>query len=503
MKRLAILLLILFLATSASAVEFRPSTVKSMELTMASEVSGTIGGTITKGDEAQIFFLTIQPENRQQIISIKEQMTIAGDVIEPEYVKQNNLTYASYTIDLYKYSEAREFTIVREARVKRNATIGLNADYNLSQPIESYRDLLEPTDYIESDDQEIQAKASVEFTSDSEIETIREIAQWVNNNIEYDFENYYNGIWGAKDTYNSRAGVCDEFANLTAAFSRAKGIPTRYVSGMSFDGERFGLHGWLEMYLPGSGWIGVDSTYGEAGYIDAAHISIAKTQDANQAIDFIAKTTSVKPITISAELGLPEVEIHSVEFFEGMLEKKVEKPEAVRAGEPFQAKAELTNVSGSDIMVPIELVLHPDFEVSNPQRIVYIRAGETKNIEWDARAPINDFSSGHYDYGMLLLSLDGNVSANIRMVPKILPKETNASISAIDVSPFVSQKGIEIKILLENSGGKSGTAKIEIFYEENLVETREERLLAYEKKEITITVPKIEYGEIDLAVLGE
>jgi len=239
---------------------------------------------------------------------------------------------------------------------------------------------------------------------------VRQIVEWVNNNITYDFKNYYDGVYSAKETYNSRAGVCDEFANLTAAFTRIKGIPTKYVTGISFDGQRFGLHGWLEVFLPKTGWIGVDSTYGEAGYLDAAHFTIAKTSDANKAIDLIAITRSREKISMTTQLGLPQVEVVDVEFFDGILEAKIIKPKQVFLGELFEIKAEIENVSGKKAIFPIEMVFHEKFKASNTQKLVMFEPGETRTLTWEARAPEEKFEGGYYTYGIVLLIPDGNIS---------------------------------------------------------------------------------------------
>ena len=62
-----------------------------------------------------------------------------------------------------------------------------------------------------------------------------------------------------------RAGVCQDFAHLTLACLRAKGIPARYVSGYLYAGSE-GLrgdeatHAWVECALPGGRWLGLDPT---------------------------------------------------------------------------------------------------------------------------------------------------------------------------------------------------------------------------------------------------
>ena len=76
-----------------------------------------------------------------------------------------------------------------------------------------------------------------------------------------------------------RKGVCDEFSNLGAAILRARGIPTRMVIGVTFDGINWGNHAWIEVLQPDLGWIPSDPTFREAGYVDGTHIKMGSFND--------------------------------------------------------------------------------------------------------------------------------------------------------------------------------------------------------------------------------
>lgn len=58
-----------------------------------------------------------------------------------------------------------------------------------------------------------------------------------------------------------RAGVCQDYAQAMLALLRSGGIPARYVSGYLATGVGSeGSHAWLEVFVPGSGWVGYDPT---------------------------------------------------------------------------------------------------------------------------------------------------------------------------------------------------------------------------------------------------
>jgi transglutaminase-like putative cysteine protease len=88
---------------------------------------------------------------------------------------------------------------------------------------------------------------------------------------EYIFKHfkYIKGITNIETTVDEillhRAGVCQDFAHLMLHILRSAGIPCRYVSGYicpNKDGMRGegATHAWVEVYIPGYGWAGIDPT---------------------------------------------------------------------------------------------------------------------------------------------------------------------------------------------------------------------------------------------------
>jgi len=108
------------------------------------------------------------------------------------------------------------------------------------------------------------------------------LGEFVYDYLDYTFENeYFNGTLSASAIFSLKEGVCDEYAVLFMSLARAVGIPVRYVTGYSYGNVLelgdFGPHAWVEVYVPGHGWIGMDPTYGQFGWSDASHVSVVKT----------------------------------------------------------------------------------------------------------------------------------------------------------------------------------------------------------------------------------
>jgi transglutaminase-like putative cysteine protease len=85
----------------------------------------------------------------------------------------------------------------------------------------------------------------------------------------------------ANDVMALGKGVCQDYAHLFIAMARANDLPCRYVSGYlnqrnNYIGAAM-LHAWVEVFIPGNGWIGFDPTNDIKTGVD--HIKISHGKD--------------------------------------------------------------------------------------------------------------------------------------------------------------------------------------------------------------------------------
>ena len=145
----------------------------------------------------------------------------------------------------------------------------------------------QPTDLIDIND-EIRSKAKELAGSSTDLfEVTFAIADWVTSNIDYDL-NSITADAAQKATWvlETRTGVCDELSTLFMAMIRSLDIPVRFVSGVSYTtsslfDEPWNAHAWSEVYFPNHGWVPFDLTYNQFGYIDASHIKLKVSDDAD------------------------------------------------------------------------------------------------------------------------------------------------------------------------------------------------------------------------------
>lgn len=154
-----------------------------------------------------------------------------------------------------------------------------------SVPAEA-RQYLEPTEHIDSLNPAVFTMANkLASGKDDLFVVVSDIAIWTKNNIAYNLstltaEVSQKASWVLQNKY----GVCDELTSLFIAMLRALGIPARFVTGVSYTSsplfpERWGAHGWAEVYFPDVGWVPFDPTFGEFGWVDPGHVKMLVAAD--------------------------------------------------------------------------------------------------------------------------------------------------------------------------------------------------------------------------------
>ena len=91
----------------------------------------------------------------------------------------------------------------------------------------------------------------------------KNICSFINENFIYQkgITNVFSTI---DDVWEIKTGVCQDFTTIMIQLCRNAKIPTRYVSGYVFADEGLrgagATHAWVEIFIPGHGWLGLDPT---------------------------------------------------------------------------------------------------------------------------------------------------------------------------------------------------------------------------------------------------
>jgi transglutaminase-like putative cysteine protease/predicted glutamine amidotransferase len=135
----------------------------------------------------------------------------------------------------------------------------------------------------------------------------------LNETIYHDFE-YVSGSTTNETTafevYESRRGVCQDFANLLICLARLLNVPARYRMGYIYTGANYAnkvqseaSHAWVELYVPWVGWHGFDPTNGIQ--VGSDHVLVAcgrNYRDATPTSGPIYRGAGLETLTVSVRV---------------------------------------------------------------------------------------------------------------------------------------------------------------------------------------------------------
>jgi transglutaminase-like putative cysteine protease len=102
------------------------------------------------------------------------------------------------------------------------------------------------------------------------VEAILDLNQWIFQNLGYE-RREEGEAWSPAETLAAGRGACRDFSVLLVSVLRRHGLAARLASGFLWEPPdtpkedlraESALHAWVETYLPGAGWIGLDPTNG-------------------------------------------------------------------------------------------------------------------------------------------------------------------------------------------------------------------------------------------------
>ena len=114
------------------------------------------------------------------------------------------------------------------------------------------------------------------------------IYKWVGSEVVYSddkanrvLNNDTQVTSGAIPTFNSKSGICFDYACLYVAMCRANNIKVRIITGQGFNGSNWVSHAWNQVYLEKENtWINVDPTFLIGGdYFDSKRFTIDHKQE--------------------------------------------------------------------------------------------------------------------------------------------------------------------------------------------------------------------------------
>ena len=112
---------------------------------------------------------------------------------------------------------------------------------------------------------------------------LKDVSNGITTQISYQSRET-EGTQGPHETLDRGWGTCRDFAVLFAEAARTLGFGARLVSGYLYDptGDRLGsaaagsTHAWVEIFVPGAGWIPFDPTNRSVGSANLIPVAVAR-----------------------------------------------------------------------------------------------------------------------------------------------------------------------------------------------------------------------------------
>jgi transglutaminase-like putative cysteine protease len=109
-----------------------------------------------------------------------------------------------------------------------------------------------------------------------------------------------------REVIKERRGVCQDFAHLMIGMCRSLKIPARYISGYFAVQDASATHAWVEVFVPGLGWRGIDPTHNRQ--IDETYIKIGHGRDYGDVPPITGNYVGTLNRTMTVEVKITPVE---------------------------------------------------------------------------------------------------------------------------------------------------------------------------------------------------
>ncbi len=117
------------------------------------------------------------------------------------------------------------------------------------------------------------------------LDTLSAMAATIKESFEYRAREA-PGVQSPLETLERRSGSCRDFALFMMEAARSLGLAARFVSGYLYDEKRVGAgedlvgggatHAWVQIYLPGAGWVEYDPTNALVGGRNLIRVAVAR-----------------------------------------------------------------------------------------------------------------------------------------------------------------------------------------------------------------------------------
>jgi len=133
---------------------------------------------------------------------------------------------------------------------------------NLGEAARSFRcyEFLNPSRYVDVEPQTWRLAVDAIDGATDAWQAVQAIRRFVHGYISYD-PNSTSVHTHMQEVLTRRSGVCQDYSHVALGLYRSAKIPALYVSGYLATDNASATHAWIEVFIPGMGWRGLDPTH--------------------------------------------------------------------------------------------------------------------------------------------------------------------------------------------------------------------------------------------------
>ena len=157
-----------------------------------------------------------------------------------------------------------------------------DALHELIQMLNCY-EMIEPSEYVSVEPEFWRLAIDVCDGETDVWQCANRLMKYISANFVYD-QTATNVYTRMPEAMSKKRGVCQDFAHILIGLCRCLKIPARYVSGYIFSNTSKdnllgsqATHAWVEVLLPGIGWLGLDPTNNQA--VNEHYVKVAVGRD--------------------------------------------------------------------------------------------------------------------------------------------------------------------------------------------------------------------------------
>jgi transglutaminase-like putative cysteine protease len=172
-------------------------------------------------------------------------------------------------INHFEIPEPHSYLVIEaQSRVSTHSPAPLPAGENLcsfekmraAPNIERCFDYLQGSRFVELTPEAWKLAVDATMGVDDAWQAILALMKFVRGFLKYE-SNSTHVHTHMNELLRDQRGVCQDFAHLLIGLCRVLKIPARYVSGYLATEAASATHAWVEVFIPGHGWRGLDPTH--------------------------------------------------------------------------------------------------------------------------------------------------------------------------------------------------------------------------------------------------